>query len=90
MNNARQFLVSGRVQGVGFRAATRERANELGLGGWVHNLADGRVEVQAAGNDEALDALAHWLADGPSAAKVDHIDAQSIESSDAPTPFAIR
>ena len=61
LKNTRQFLVSGRVQGVGFRDATRTRANELGLAGWVRNLSDGRVEVQAAGSGEKLDALADWL-----------------------------
>ena len=58
----RRYRVSGRVQGVGFRDATRTRANELGLAGWVRNLSDGRVEVQAAGSGEKLDALADWIA----------------------------
>ncbi|ERJ20532.1 Acylphosphatase protein [Salinisphaera shabanensis E1L3A] len=91
MKNTRQFLVSGRVQGVGFRDATRTRANELGLAGWVRNLSDGRVEVQAAGSGEKLNALADWLQDGPPSAKVEHVDTQYIESSDtAPEPFAVR
>jgi acylphosphatase len=65
-----RFVVSGRVQGVGFRAATRAEARRLGLDGSAVNLADGRVEVRAAGRAEALDALAVWLAHGPPLARV--------------------
>ncbi len=48
---------SGRVQGVGFRYAVREAAQELRVGGWVRNLPDGRVELVAEGSDEVLDQL---------------------------------
>jgi len=65
-----RFLVSGRVQGVFFRASTREQALDLGLAGHAKNLADGRVEVLASGTGDALDALEQWLWQGPSAAKV--------------------
>lgn len=68
------FLVSGRVQGVFFRASTRERALELGLRGHAVNLPDGRVEVVAAGNAEALEALAAWLEIGPRMAKVERVE----------------
>ena len=68
---AARFLVEGRVQGVGFRAATRAEAVRLGLRGHARNLADGRVEVVAAGADEAVDALARWLRRGPPLARVD-------------------
>jgi acylphosphatase len=63
-------VVAGRVQGVYYRAATAERAAELGIGGWVKNLSDGRVEVVAAGPLEALTDFAAWLWQGPPAAHV--------------------
>lgn len=63
-------LVSGRVQGVWFRAATRERARQLGLTGRAVNLADGRVEVIACGDAAAVQALCDWLWQGPELAQV--------------------
>lgn len=68
-----RFLVSGRVQGVFFRASTRNEAERLGLGGSASNLADGRVEVVASGSDEALAALERWLWQGPPSARVDDV-----------------
>jgi acylphosphatase len=65
-----RFLVSGRVQGVFYRASTREQALQLGLAGHARNLPDGRVEVFAYGEAAALDALERWLWQGPTAAKV--------------------
>jgi acylphosphatase len=66
-------LVAGRVQGVYYRAATRTRAEELALDGWVRNLPDGRVEVVAAGEPRAVAALASWLWRGPPAAVVESV-----------------
>jgi acylphosphatase len=63
-------IVAGRVQGVYYRAATAEEAARLMLDGWVKNLADGRVEVVAAGEPAAIAALARWLWRGPPAARV--------------------
>ncbi len=68
-----RFLVSGKVQGVFFRASTRERALDLGLSGRATNLPDGRVEVIADGDPAALDALEAWLRQGPPAARVDAV-----------------
>lgn len=62
--------VTGRVQGVYFRAATAERARELGVRGWVRNCADGSVEVAATGRDDAVAQLVRWLWTGPPAASV--------------------
>jgi acylphosphatase len=62
--------IEGRVQGVFYRAATAERATELGIDGWVRNLPDGCVELVASGAVEALDSLAAWLWQGPPAASV--------------------
>ncbi|GGA07840.1 acylphosphatase [Dyella caseinilytica] len=72
MSSAR-FLISGRVQGVFFRASTRDEALRLGLNGYARNLADGRVEVVADGRDEALHELEQWLWQGPPAARVDDV-----------------
>ena len=76
----RRFLVSGRVQGVAYRAWTVDQAERLGLNGWARNLADGRVEVVAEGNRDAVDALRSALFEGPPAAHVTAVDEASIES----------
>jgi acylphosphatase len=78
MSGAR-FLVAGRVQGVWFRAATRERALALQLTGLARNLADGGVEVIAIGADDSLDALEKWLWQGPPLAKVSSVQRQALE-----------
>ena len=62
--------VTGRVQGVSFRAYTRREAAALGLDGWVRNLSDGRVEVLAEGPREALERLLAWCRGGPPHARV--------------------
>jgi acylphosphatase len=69
-----RFYVSGRVQGVFFRASTRDRACALGLAGEVSNLADGRVAVTACGSQAALDSLQQWLWEGPSQAAVSGVE----------------
>jgi acylphosphatase len=66
-------LVSGRVQGVNYRSATLSRAEELAVHGWVRNLPDGRVEVVAAGDPQAVGVLASWLWQGPPAARVEAV-----------------
>jgi acylphosphatase len=78
MTAARRFVVSGRVQGVGFRAFVVEAARELGLAGWVRNLADGRVEALAEGEPAALDGLADALARGPLLARVDRVEGSEV------------
>lgn len=70
----RRFLVSGRVQGVFYRASTQHQARLLGLTGWVRNRYDGRVEVLACGDQQQLEALAKWLEIGPEYAKVTNIE----------------
>jgi len=72
--SAARFVVSGKVQGVFFRASARDRAQALGLRGFAKNLADGRVEVLAAGDDAAIDELAAWLREGPPMARVDDLE----------------
>lgn len=79
----RGFVVSGRVQGVGFRAATRDAARRLRLTGWVRNRSDGCVEGVAHGQQAPLDDFVEWLHQGPTAARVEsvwHSDAVDDES----------
>lgn len=90
MQHTRQFIVSGRVQGVGFRAATQDKARELALAGWVRNLPDGRVEAAAGGDRDAVAALNRWLEQGPPAARVDSVDEQPTEADNLPQPFTVR
>lgn len=77
-----RFLVGGKVQGVFFRAGTRDRAQALRLRGFARNLPDGRVEVLAIGEDPAIEELAQWLHYGPSQARVD--DLERIDAGDEP------
>jgi acylphosphatase len=72
-----RFLVSGMVQGVGFRWFVARHARALGLGGYARNLADGRVEVVASGSGpEELARLEQLLRDGPAHARVDRLERQ--------------
>ncbi len=71
-------LVSGLVQGVWYRGFTQERALDLGLDGYAHNLPDGRVEVVACGEAAALEQLQRRLAEGPPAAQVAAVECQTI------------
>lgn len=73
MTATARFLVSGRVQGVFYRASTREQALALDLTGMARNLVDGRVEVIACGAPEAIDRLERWLHRGPPAARVEQV-----------------
>ncbi|WP_018953657.1 acylphosphatase [Thioalkalivibrio sulfidiphilus] len=77
-NCARRFLVSGRVQGVFYRASTRREARRLGLSGYAKNLPDGRVEVLAAGPCAAVGELEVWLWQGPPAAQVNEVLAEDF------------
>ena len=68
------IIVQGRVQGVFYRARTKEKAIELGLNGWVRNRIDGTVEIVAEGNKEDLERLVDWSKYGPKHAHVTKIE----------------
>jgi acylphosphatase len=82
----RRCVVSGRVQGVWFRASTAQRARGLGVTGYARNLADGRVEVLACGEAGAVNALCEWLWEGPPAARVTDVRIETVEG-DPPAEF---
>lgn len=78
ISRAIRALVTGAVQGVGFRDATRRRADELGLAGWVRNTDDGSVAVHAEGPYAAVDALITFLRRGPRGAAVDGVAVDDV------------
>jgi acylphosphatase len=81
MRVARRFVVSGRVQGVGFRYFTQDTARREGVAGLVRNLLDGRVEVLAEGDEEALRRLEQAIRRGPSRARVEHVEVDGVPPS---------
>lgn len=70
----RRVVVSGRVQGVGFRAAVSRHARTRGVAGWVRNLPTGQVEAVFEGDEAAVDGMVRFCGNGPSGAAVDGID----------------
>ncbi|CAG4976092.1 acylphosphatase [Novilysobacter luteus] len=86
---AARFVVGGRVQGVFFRAGTREQAQRLGLRGYARNRADGRVDVLAVGGAAAIDVLAAWLRQGPPQARVDELERLDADPAEAGADFTI-
>ena len=76
---ARRVRVTGLVQGVFFRAWTREQADELGVAGWVRNCRDGSVEAQIEGDSEPVGQLIERLRHGPPSARVDNLEAQEVQ-----------
>lgn len=85
-----RFLVSGRVQGVFFRACAQTEAQRLSLRGYARNLADGRVEVLAVGAASAIESLAEWLRRGPPMAIVVDVERSLADADEAPAGFEVR
>ena len=87
----KRLHITGRVQGVAFRASTVATARALGLSGWVANRADGSVETVAQGDDTAVAALVRWCHHGPPAARVDRVEVLDESVQDVlPEPFTVR
>ena len=89
----RRLIISGRVQGVGFRWSLHAEAKARGLSGWVRNRWDGSVEALVIGAPEAVEALTGWAFQGPPSARVDRVlcnDEPSTESDDVLTGFKQR
>ena len=81
--------VSGTVQGVYYRANTRDQARERGVDGWVRNLADGRVEAVFEGAPDAVEAMVEWCHTGSPRAEVDDVDVEYADPQ-GETGFEIR
>lgn len=82
-------IVTGRVQGVSFRASTASEARRLGLVGWVKNRADGSVELEAQGDDARVGELVAWCAHGPPAARVVHVAVDELPPTTGEQKFAV-
>lgn len=82
--------VSGLVQGVFFRDSVRRRARELGVGGWVRNLADGRVEAIFEGDADRVRQVVDFIRAGPPPARVDAVEVEETPIDEAAPSFAIR
>ena len=86
---ARRFLISGRVQGVGFRWFAREAARREGVVGWVRNLPDGCVEAYARGDLDAVVRVERALRSGPRGSRVDSVEVEIESPVDACTDFSV-
>ena len=89
MQTCIRCFISGRVQGVSFRYYTRQQATRLNLRGWAKNLPDGRVDVLAHGEQDAITSLRSWLNKGPSMAYVTNVECQPAEVGICPDGFEI-
>jgi acylphosphatase len=90
MRVARRYVITGRVQGVGFRWFAHDAAARQGVHGWVRNLADGSVEVVAEGEQASVDALEAAVRRGPSSARVERFDVEEIAPTARTAGFEIR
>jgi len=83
-------IISGRVQGVGYRAATATEARRLGITGWVKNRSDGAVELEAEGPDDKVGALIGWCEYGPPAAQVTKVAVEELAATGTDRDFSVR
>ncbi len=90
MNQGISIIVSGRVQGVGFRYFTKNKAEERGISGWVRNLGDGRVEVVTYGPESDLEQFMLVLKEGPLGSMVSELHSQWLPQKEELTKFTIR
>ena len=90
MRVRRQFVITGRVQGVGFRWFARDAAAREGVDGWVRNLPDGRVEAEIEGELEAVDRVEAALGRGPGGSRVDEVRVEERAPEGRRTGFSIR
>lgn len=86
----RRYLVSGRVQGVGFRYFTESAAAQNGVHGWVRNLPDGRVEISAEGDAEAIGRFERQIRQGPRGAHVDAVETETLPVEGRHSGFTVK
>ena len=83
-------VISGRVQGVWFRATTKQQADKRNIVGWVRNTSDGKVEAVFQGNENQVDDMVSWCYEGSSLSHVDTVDVTSIDEDSQFQKFQVR
>ena len=87
---ARNLRITGRVQGVFFRAWAQGQARELGISGWIRNCADGSVEAHLVGEEDAVRRMIERMRLGPANANVDELQVEELEAEPASGRFEVR
>lgn len=88
MNQCLRCYISGKVQGVWYRSSTQQQAQQLNVTGYARNLADGRVELLACGEESALSALKDWCWQGPRLAEVSDVQCETVSVDEVPSRFS--
>ena len=90
MKSKVHVIISGRVQGVWFRASTKSKAEQFGITGWVRNTSDGNVEAVFEGDEKIIEEILEWCNHGPPLAKVDNVEIKKQPSSNDFDQFFIK
>ena len=90
MNSRVNVIISGRVQGVWFRASTKQKADQLGITGWVRNTSDGDVEAVFEGDEKTIQKMLNWCHQGPPYARVENVKITKQSPSNGFGDFSIR
>ena len=83
-------IIFGRVQGVWFRSSTKQKAEQLGVNGWVRNTKDGRVEAIFEGEENSVKSLLEWCHNGPPLAKIEKVEVNNQSPTNGFYDFSIR
>ena len=87
---SKHVIISGRVQGVWFRATTKEKAKEYNVKGWVRNTSDGKVEAVFVGEEKDVEKMIQWCHHGPTLAEVEKVEVTSYTAKESFKDFTIR
>lgn len=90
MKSKARVIISGKVQGVWFRASTKNKAEQLGITGWVRNTEDGNVEALFEGDDNVLEEMLEWCNHGPPMAVVENVKVERRPEKDEHNNFSIK
>jgi len=90
MKTNKHVIISGKVQGVFFRASTKQKAEQLGVNGWVRNTSGGKVEATFEGDEDRVNEMINWCHKGPRLARVDDVDIKENEIKDEYNSFKIK
>jgi acylphosphatase len=83
-------IISGRVQGVWFRASAKQKAEQLGIKGWIRNTSDGSVEAVFEGEEKSVNEMIEWCNHGPPLSKIENVEIEKKNPTDGFKDFSIR